>query len=1006
MSRLSPCSAVQARRFRMYCACIAVVLTALPNVQASAATRVRPYTPLRGALQQIAKTEGVSLDQVLADPEHWLRVASLKQSKKGRLSPEIQPALPVDPSDPPIRFTFTRFLGALTDPMTGDFDGDGTQDVAAFNASSGVVAILDGDSAHPLTERYDLVLEAGDVLLAIADVDRDGRSDVIAHRSTDGTLAVYRSLGPASFAVPARLAVGALDRLVASDLTGDGWADLVGLTANGDVTTLINQQNGSFAVGAHATVPAPAAMPAVGDFDGDTRPDIAIKVQVDASTTRIRLLHNEGNQTLSLWTEIPEDVLPTFGNTAAADLDGDGHADIVDFQLDHLAYWRGHGDGTFDASAPIQIDSWANGAFLRMADFDRDGRMDLAVAVPTGYCYPGSCPRVAMFLGTDSGLATPPLQFMSDDPNLFGSVNPAGMAAGDFNGDDALDLAVVFLSSPTDARLVAMFNDGLGGFTTPVTIDLEDLSPMALGIGRNAKGEAPDLYVWDGTQTWLADLVGPHGCRTLGPFAQGQVVSTADLNADSIDDLMLAHGDSVDVLRATSTHAFAPVDTYAGGVFVACADFDGANGPDLIVADAGGAMSLRHNDGTGHFGPSMDTGWVLPPDVTSASGADLDGDGRAELLLGHNGDFTRDTLEVLWNGPIVFEASTKIAIGGLDAGGIYLTYPSTIAVGDLDGDGVPDIVVVDAAIGDNVGYVSTVHNGGARALGAETDYVAGKDPWEGAVVDLDRDGLDDVAVVCDQDQWNGAVKIFHSDPAGGLTEVSESTVGGMTAEHYPTTLALGDWDGDSKPDIVVGNRFSHSLTFYRNVSPHQIPSATLASLISAAAGPNAVHLEWYVSSAGFSATLERGETSDSWGPIGTVHADGTGHMTWIDSDVTPGSRVGYRLTWTESGATMHSPVTWLDVPSLARLSLAVEGARPNPSRGIPVLMLSLPEGGAATLEVYDVGGRRVIERRFEAASAGQHAIALRSERPLAPGMYLARVQQGGREATGRFAIIP
>jgi hypothetical protein len=982
----------------------AVALAALPSLQASAATRVRPYTPLRGALQQIAKTEGVSLDQVLADPEHWLRVASQQKSQRGRLSPEIEPVAPAAiPSDPPIQFTFPRHLGALTDPLAGDFDGDGVQDVAAFDVSSGVVAILDGDTVHPLNQRYDLVLETGDILLAVADVDRDGRSDVIAHRSTDGTLAVYRSLGPSSFAAPARLAVGAMDRLIAGDLTGDGWADLVGFSSSGDVTTLINQQNGSFAVGAHVTVPTPVGSPGIADFDGDTRPDIAIKVQADPLPARIRLLHNQGDHTLTPWTELPEDLSSTFGNIAAGDLDGDGHADLVDFQVDHLAFWHGHGDGTFETSAQIAIDSFENGAYLRIADFDRDGRADLAVAVPTGHCSVGECPRVSMFLGTDAGLATPPLAFMGDDPNLVGASNPAGLAAGDFNGDGALDLAVVFDSNTQGTRLAAMINDGLGGFITPVSIDLGNLTPLSISVARNAKGEMPDLYVWDGTQTWLAGFVGPHGCRDLGPFAQGQVVSTADLNADSIDDLMLARGDSVDVMLGIGTHAFAPVQAYAHGFFLASADFDGANGPDLAVADDGGTVFLRLNDGTGHFGPLTAAGRVMSPDVTSASGADLDGDGRAELLVGHDGGASRDTLEIIWNGAGGFEASSLFAIGDDP---LSVTHPSTIAVGDLDASGTPDVVVVNATIGDNLGTVSTLLNSGNRVFGAATDYPAGHDPWEGAVADLDRDGQDDVVLVCDQDQWNGAVKIFHAEALGALTEISQSAAGGMTAEHYSTTLALGDWDGDSKLDIVVGNRFSRSLTFYRNMSPRQIPSATMASLISAAAGPDAVHLEWYVSSTGFSATLERAETSDSWGPIGTVQPDGTGHMTWIDSDVTPGSRVGYRLSWTESGVALHTSETWLEVPSLAKLSLAVQGARPNPSRGMPVLVLSLPERGAATVEVYDVGGRRVLVHRLDAASAGQQALALRAEHPLAPGLYLARVMQGGQQATGRFAIIP
>lgn len=181
-------------------------------------------------------------------------------------------------------------------------------------------------------------------------------------------------------------------------------------------------------------------------------------------------------------------------------------------------------------------------------------------------------------------------------------------------------------------------------------------------------------------------------------------------------------------------------------------------------------------------------------------------------------------------------------------------------------------------------------------------------------------------------------------------------------------------------------------------------TAVQVALANASATPDEVSLAWHAGgAASLAATLEKRSPGADWAPIGTLIADGAGRLEARDGDVVPGERYGYRLRIVDEGAERVVGETWVDVP--ARFQLALAGARPNPASGDVWIAFTLPNREAATLELVDVTGRRVAERRLEGFGPGSHTVNLTEGRRLSAGVYVARLQQGGRTLTSRVSVI-
>ncbi|WP_177181218.1 FG-GAP-like repeat-containing protein [Parapedobacter koreensis] len=217
----------------------------------------------------------------------------------------------------------------------------------------------------------------------------------------------------------------------------------------------------------------------------------------------------------------------------------------------------------------------------------------------------------------------------------------------------------------------------------------------------------------------------------------------------------------------------------------------------------------------------------LKPKVDFATGrnpvnvaiADLDGDGKPEMVALNKDD---NTVSVYRN----ISSAGTISVGSFAAKVDYATLsgPRAVAIGDLDGDGKPDLIITN----DADGAVSILRNktqpGGitASSFADQVDFTASASPADVAVGDLDGDGKLDFAVV---NTFNNSIFLYHNiiSVPGAITQSSfePPVVINLALGTVPVSIAIGDLDGDGKPELVITNRNSDtnpSLSVFRNTA--------------------------------------------------------------------------------------------------------------------------------------------------------------------------------------------
>ena len=334
----------------------------------------------------------------------------------------------------------------------------------------------------------------------------------------------------------------------------------------------------AFAMSQTLTTGSSPASVAVGDFNGDGKPDLAV---ANTGSGTISIFMGNGDGAFQPKVDYPTIASPFYVMTA--DFNGDGKLDLAVQTLGEISILLGNGDGTFQPHVdyPGDQNSTRQGLGLVAGDFNGDGKLDLAASWGD-YAYAGgpTSGGASIYLGNGDGTFQP----FANNPQGQGAL---WLALGDVNGDGKLDLIVV--GGQNVSVLGTLFGNGDGTFSVA-----EDTVNFSTGFN-------PYFVA-------LADFNGD--AKLDGVFNQGNedIFQEIDLLA-----LMPGNGDGT----------FQQPSYLGYGGPLAMGDFDGDGNLDLT----NGEVVLLGN-GTGGFTAASNA----PGCGGSVAVADFNGDGRLDVV--------------------------------------------------------------------------------------------------------------------------------------------------------------------------------------------------------------------------------------------------------------------------------------------------------------------------------------------------------------------------------------
>jgi hypothetical protein len=689
----------------------------------------------------------------------------------------------------------------------------------------------------------------------VTDVNGDGKPDLIVS-DTHGSpgAGIWLGNGDGTFVTTYLSSVEYTNSTAAADFNGDGKQDLA-LVSFGTSTLVVVLGNGDGTFGAPMTYPYGLTsidpVVAVGDFNGDGIPDIALSF-LDA----VGVLLGNGDGTFKSMVKY---ATTNAYMVALADFNGDGNTDVAvggETAL-NFSILLGNGDGTFQPSVTYTAPSYTTR--IAIDDFNGDGKADLVMGDITSN-------SIYVYLGNGDGTFQTPVGY----PIGYGA---GGVATGDINGDGKIDLI------ESDYTGVGVFlGNGDGTFQSVMHFAIPSNSPGFLVVSDFNADSKTDVATLTGISQ-LSVMLGGAGVDlsiSLAPgpgFTRGQVGATYTLTVTDLGTI--ATSGSVSVVDTLPPGFTATGISGAGWSCVlatlTCTHSDslagGAAYPSITItvnispSITGNAIDTATVSGGGDQNPS---GSTTPssvfirtlPAVTLTSSTNPSALGHAVTLTatvtsGATGEVTfYDGINVLGSGTMAAgqatfttrllpsSAQSLLAIYSGDANfgpntsAAYVQTvnavaddallpptnytvdadPSAEVLGDLNGDGIPDLVTVNMEGGD----VSVLLGNGDGTFRSAVNYPTGCAPLDLVLADFNRDGNQDLAVTGENGfcvllgNGDGSFQppITHSGSMfGGLAviDMNRDGIPDLLAESNDVGVSvfLGNGDGTFQPSVTT-----------------------------------------------------------------------------------------------------------------------------------------------------------------------------------------------------------
>jgi len=779
---------------------------------------ITSFSPTAGAIGTTVVITGTNFNSTSAN--NIVYFGTVKAIVSAATSTSLTVTVPYGTGYQPITVTTNGLTAYSTKSFNVTFPGGGT----AFNSNYFA-------TATNFTNGQD-----GEAI-AVADIDGDGKPDVLSGKGsptlTYNTLSVFRNTstkGKPGFAAnvdyttanaPAGIALG--------DFDGDGKLDVVDVNYSSGVSSTTgsvfknNSTVGNISLGSRVDLSLGNSFSVVvGDFDGDGKPDIAASNMT--SNTISFFKNTSANGIISFAARVDFSIGSQPISIAAGDIDGDGKLDICSVNQNGNTFsviLNTSTNGTISFAARTYYTTGSSPRGIAIGDLDGDGKLDVAIGN-------SGAATISVF----RNLSTTGSASFSTKQDYNISTTPVTLSISDMDGDGKPDVAAAcaggnFVSIIRNNCSVGslLFDNGVNyTATSTYNLTLNDLD----GDGK------PDIISGTGANTFsvLRNQIGEPTITSFTPTsaASGASVIISGTNFTGTTSVTFGGVAAASFTVVSSTAIIATVGSGASGdvsvitpngtaslsgfnlivpvpTITSFAPASGAIGTTVTITGKNFSSTAANN--AVYFGAAkaiVSAATTTSLTVTVPLGATYQ---PITVTTNNLSAFSANPFVVTFaGGGIAFTASTfktKIDFKA-DSGS------NSLASTDFDGDGKIDLIVTNSSA-NSLSILRNISTLGNISFAAKTNFTTSGRPWGVCVFDFDGDGKADIAA---PNYSNNTVAIFRNTSTPGV--ISLSTEIDYATGSSPNFVTVNDFDGDGKPDIVVANSYSATVSVYLNTS--------------------------------------------------------------------------------------------------------------------------------------------------------------------------------------------